>query len=58
MQKIEHEATRRNCIGVHVDTYSFQALDFYLKLGYQVFGVIEDHPKGHQRYYLQKKTGS
>ncbi|MGD8753660.1 MAG: GNAT family N-acetyltransferase, partial [Anaerolineales bacterium] len=50
MQQIEQEAARRNCIGVHVDTYSFQALDFYLKLGYQVFGVIEDHPKGHQRY--------
>jgi GNAT superfamily N-acetyltransferase len=57
MHQIEREAARRNCIGVHVDTYSFQAKDFYLKLGYQIFGVIEDHPKGHQRYYLQKKIG-
>jgi GNAT superfamily N-acetyltransferase len=55
IQQIEQEAKKRNCIGIHVDTYSFQAKDFYLKLGYQIFGVVEDHPKGHQRYYLQKK---
>ena len=55
MRHIEQEATRRDCTGVHLDTYSFQALDFYLKIGYEIFGALPDHPRGHTRYYLQKK---
>ncbi len=39
---------------VHLDTFDFQAKDFYLKNGYEVFGVLEDCPKGHKRYYLKK----
>jgi N-acetylglutamate synthase-like GNAT family acetyltransferase len=54
IELIEKEAIRRKCVGVHLDTYSFQAKDFYLKLGYKVFGLIENHPKGHSRYYLNK----
>ena len=54
MELIEKEAIRRNCHGVHLDTHSFQAKDFYLKLGYAIFGEIEDYPKGHSLYYLSK----
>ncbi|APO47190.1 GNAT family N-acetyltransferase [Paenibacillus xylanexedens] len=39
---------------IHVDTFDFQAKDFYIKLGYEVFGVQNDCPPGHKRYYLQK----
>ena len=28
--------------------------EFYEKQGYEVFGVLEDCPKGHCRYYLKK----
>lgn len=39
-----------------VDTFDFQALDFYKKNGYATFGVLDDCPTpGHQRYYLSKK---
>ncbi len=33
---------------------SFQALPFYQKLGYTVFGQLDDLPIGHQMYFLQK----
>ena len=51
---VEQEAKERGCIGVHLDTFSFQALPFYQKLGYEVFGEIEDHPIGHTRHYVKK----
>lgn len=38
-----------------VDTFDFQALGFYQKLGYEVFGVLDDCPcVGNKRYYLKK----
>ena len=54
MEVAEREARARNCHAAYVDTFSFLALDFYRKLGYTVFGTLEDFPKGHTRYFLQK----
>ena len=51
----EQEALRRGCHLVFVDTMSFQALPFYQKLGYTLFGQLDDFPVGHTRYYLQKR---
>ena len=39
----------------HLDTFDFQARGLYEKLGYTVFGVLEDCPEGHCRYYMSKK---
>jgi ribosomal protein S18 acetylase RimI-like enzyme len=39
---------------VWLDTFSFQARGFYEKLGYTVFGEIENHPPGHSRFFLRK----
>jgi len=39
----------------HLDTFSFQAPDFYQQRGYQVFGQLDDFPPGHRRYYLTKE---
>ena len=50
----EREAVRRGCLHAHVDTFSFQAPGFYQKLGYEIFGVLEDYPAGHSRIFLQK----
>ncbi len=55
LQKVELEAKEMGATLAHLDTFDFQALDFYLKHGYEVFGVLEDCPKGHKRYYLQKR---
>jgi GNAT superfamily N-acetyltransferase len=54
MQIAEDEARRRGCHGAHLDTMSFQALPFYQKLGYAIFGQIDDIPVGHTRYFLKK----
>ena len=54
MKEVEEEAVRRGCIGIHLDTFSFQALPFYEKLGFEIFGQIEEHPKGQKRHYLKK----
>lgn len=37
-------------------TTSFQALDFYTKLGYQPFGELPDRPPGHTTYFLKKDS--
>ena len=54
MEAAEREARARDCHAAYVDTFSFLALDFYQKLGYTVFGMLEDFPKGHTRYFLKK----
>ena len=51
----EAEARRRDCVGVYLDTYSFQAKPFYERLGYRVFGELADCPPGATKYYLSKR---
>ena len=51
----ETEARTRGCIGVHTDTFSFQAAPFYRKLGFTVFGTLENFPPGHNRLYFSKR---
>ena len=52
---VEDEARKMGCPLSHLDTFDFQAKEFYEKLGYTVFGVLEDCPEGHKRYYMSKK---
>jgi ribosomal protein S18 acetylase RimI-like enzyme len=51
----EGEARKRGAKGACLDTFSFQAPDFYRKNGYEVFGVLQDFPEGHQRYFFRKQ---
>lgn len=55
VQSAEEEAVRRGCFAAYVNTFSYQAPDFYEKLGYQVFGQLDDFPQGYQRVYLNKR---
>ena len=50
----EAEAVRRGCSAAHCDTFDFQALPFYQKHGYEVFGQLDDYPPGHTRFFLRK----
>ena len=50
----EEEGRQRGAKHVFLDTFSFQAPDFYKKYGYQVFGELRDFPSGHTRYFLTK----
>ncbi|MHC8382427.1 GNAT family N-acetyltransferase [Pseudomonas sp. LB3P14] len=55
MQMAEDLAREKGCIGVWLDTFDFQAPEFYKKLGYSEFGQIADYPPGHKRFFLQKR---
>ena len=55
LQHVENEARDFGATLSHLDTFDFQAKDFYLKHGYEIFGTLEDCPPGHERYYLKKK---
>ncbi len=55
LAEAERMAVERGCIAAQLDTMSFQALAFYERHGYTVFGVLDDFPPGHRKYYLQKR---
>jgi GNAT superfamily N-acetyltransferase len=55
MRMAEAEAIRRGCVGIWLDTFSFQARPFYERLGYVSFGQIDDYPAGHSRFFMQKR---
>ena len=50
----ERMAAEKGVDKSHLGTGSFQALDFYLKLGYSVVCQFEDYPRGHTNYLLRK----
>ena len=54
IKEIERQAVQRGCANSFLDTFSFQARPFYEKLGYNVFGTLENHPQGHSHYYMRK----
>ena len=54
-KSVEQTAKEKGCYLVHLDTFDFQAKEFYEKHGYTLFGTLEDCPKGHCRYYLKKQ---
>lgn len=54
LQYVENEAIAFGAYLSHLDTFDFQAKDFYLKCGYEVFGILENCPPNHTRYYLKK----
>ena len=54
MQEVESYARRHDCLGVYLDTFEYQALPFYEKLGYEQFGVLEGYPPGYRQFHLRK----
>lgn len=54
LNEVEKIAKEKGCKLIHLDTFDFQAKDFYIKHGYEVFGVLDDCPIEHKRYYMKK----
>ena len=54
IKKVEEIAKQKGCGLIHLDSFDWQAKDFYLKHGYEVFGILDDCPPGHKRYYMKK----
>jgi ribosomal protein S18 acetylase RimI-like enzyme len=58
MEKVEEAAIKIGAKIITVSTQDFQAREFYERLGYDVFGELEDCPfKGTTKYYMSKKVG-
>ena len=57
MECAEHLAMERGYRNAYLSTHSFQARPLYEKLGYRVFGELEDFPPGHSKYYMRKRLG-
>jgi len=55
MDRAEAYARERGCHSVTLDTHSFQARPFYEKRGYEIFGTLDHFPKGHKKFFLQKR---
>ncbi|MEX3777633.1 GNAT family N-acetyltransferase [Pseudomonas sp. MYb118] len=55
MRMAEDMAREKACVGIWLDTFSFQAPQFYQKLGYSELGQIVDYPPGHRRHFFQKR---
>ncbi|MFD4409728.1 GNAT family N-acetyltransferase [Streptomyces sp. NPDC058467] len=49
--------TDRGCLNSRLETWDFQAPDFYQKQGYEVVCVIPDYPPGITEYTLTKRLG-
>ncbi|WP_329218067.1 GNAT family N-acetyltransferase [Streptomyces sp. NBC_01485] len=47
----------RGCTRVRLETWDFQAPEFYRRQGYEVVCVIEDYPPGITEYTLTKRLG-
>jgi GNAT superfamily N-acetyltransferase len=54
MRTAEKEARSRGVRNVYVDTFSFQAPEFYKKLGYREFARLDEFPAGHRRFWMTK----
>ena len=54
LNEVEKIAKEKGCKLVHLDTFDFQAKDFYIKHGYEVFGILDECPENHKRYFLKK----
>jgi GNAT superfamily N-acetyltransferase len=51
---IEDEARKQGAKNAFLDTFSFQAPEFYKQRGYRVFGELPGFPSGYQRIFLTK----
>jgi GNAT superfamily N-acetyltransferase len=55
MDMAETLAKEKNCVGIWLDTFDFQAPEFYRRLGFSEFGQVNDYPPGHRRHFFQKR---
>ena len=52
---VEKFAKTEKCIGVHLNTFSWQAKGFYEKMGYTQYGELNNHPENGKMFWLKKE---
>ena len=57
LELAERGAARRGYSQIILATHSFQAPEFYRKLGFEVVASIPEYPRGHQHLHLRKRLG-
>ncbi len=55
MHMVEELAREKDCTGIWLGTFDFQAPQFYKKLGFTQYGQIDDYPPGHRQHFFQKR---
>lgn len=55
LRMAEELACKKACVGIWLDTFSFQAPIFYEKNGFTEIGQIADYPPGHSHHFFQKR---
>lgn len=54
IKHVEEIAIDKRCTVIWLNTFGFQAPDFYIKMGYELFGVLENCINGHNQYFFKK----
>ena len=52
---VEKEGRSKGCTISYTDTFTWQAPEFYKKRGYEIYGKLENFPKGNYLLYFFKK---
>jgi ribosomal protein S18 acetylase RimI-like enzyme len=55
LEAVELMAKNEACVFVYLDTFNFQAPEFYQKNGYEVYGILDLYPGGIKQFYLKKE---
>ena len=58
IEMAEQIARERGCVGIRLDTYSFQAPGFYPRFGYELLGRLPNYPPGHEAFMYFKRLGT
>ena len=54
LDEIERMARERNCVYIKLNTFTFQAPQYYPKHGYHQYAVIENVPPGYNHHFFIK----
>lgn len=55
LEKANDLGKENGCTVLHLDTFSFQAPEFYTKLGMDLIGTIDEYEEGIRRFFFKKK---
>lgn len=54
VEAAENEGRKRGCTFAYTNTFTWQAPGFYEKLGYKIYGKLDDFPPGNTLTYYTK----